>query len=102
MLISLMFMMCQLEDSLVSSTSTCTREKANMVMLLVSAYRYDTYLVYGNLILSIFALKCVCSCMYVMSIHLICRYTKNVLSIQFLFSIYIKSLGVVIQMGLDR
>ena len=43
--ISLMFMMCQLEDFLVSSTLTCTQERVNMVMPLVLAYRYATYLV---------------------------------------------------------
>ena len=56
-----------------------------MVMPLVLAYRYDAYLVYGNSILSIFALICVCSCVcgiyacYVNSLRCKCLF----LSIQF-------------------
>lgn len=41
-----MFMTCQLEHISVSSTLTCIQEKANMVMLLVLAYKYGMYTVH--------------------------------------------------------
>ena len=47
MLVSLMFKMCQLVDTLVSFTLTCIQGKANMVTLLVLAYKYDKYLVHS-------------------------------------------------------
>lgn len=45
MLVSLMFKMCQLVNTLVSFTLTCIQGKANTVTLLVLAYKYDKYLV---------------------------------------------------------